>query len=462
MNMNDKLNQFINQLREKSGLTPQQEELIQKELQSPQEHNIPKNSPSLSTEAYNDIYTTTDFKTLLGMYPNYHSYAVLLQTIDQLIDRDKQREKDGFPRRIRLGKLVKPSPNNKGQVVIVPTTTETKFYHGDSETEEEGSTGGTGEGEVGEVLGEQPINPEKGEGEAQGAGRGKGGSHDIGADAFDLGRILTEQFQLPNLKDKGKKKSLTKFQYDLTDINNGFGQILDKKATIKKVVQTNIQLGRIKGEEETINTDDLLISPKDKVYRILSKEQDYDSQAVVFFLRDYSGSMQGKPTEVITTQHLFIYSWLMYQYKNNVMSRFILHDTEAKEVEDFYTYYKSTVAGGTNVYPAFELVDKIVQEEQLAKDYNIYVFHGTDGDDWDNTGEQMLKSARKILSYTNRLGITVAKNNWGAHNAYTTVEKYLMDSGILQENADLIKIDSMIADNVNETRIIEGIRKLVE
>ena len=53
-------------------------------------------------------------------------------------------------------------------------------------------------------------------------------------------------------------------------------------------------------------------------------------KAIVFFLRDYSGSMQGKPTEVVTSQHLFIYSWLMYQYKNNVESRFIVHDTEAK------------------------------------------------------------------------------------------------------------------------------------
>ena len=83
---------------------------------------------------------------------------------------------------------------------------------------------------------------------------------------------------------------------------------------------------------------------------------------MVFFLRDYSGSMQGKPTELVVAQHVLIYSWLLYQYENRVESRFILHDTEAKEVKDFYTYYNSKVAGGTRVVSAFKLVNDIVEQ----------------------------------------------------------------------------------------------------
>jgi uncharacterized sporulation protein YeaH/YhbH (DUF444 family) len=92
-----------------------------------------------------------------------------------------------------------------------------------------------------------------------------------------------------------------------------------------------------------------LSPPSDKIYRVLSKEMDYESQAMIFFLRDYSGSMSGKPTEVIVSQHVLIYSWLLYQYERQVETRFILHDTEATEVTDFYTYYNSRVAGGTKV-----------------------------------------------------------------------------------------------------------------
>ncbi|NJL13918.1 MAG: DUF444 family protein [Microscillaceae bacterium] len=442
------------------GLHPAQEALILRELKQADEHHLEPDFRGLSS-GLKSLYEYNDPQWIQGLQVGKSPYALFLQTIDELLERDKQRELDGFPRRIRLGKLVKPAQGRKGDVVIVPTTTESKFFHGDTPQEEqESETGGTGEGEIGEVLGEQPIQPQGGEGEGSGAGQGSGGEHDMTADAFDLGRILTEKFELPNLKDKGKKKSLTKYQYDLTDIHHGLGQILDKKATLRKVIETNIQLGNIQAGEEFAG-ENLVLSPQDKVYRILSKEPDYDSQAVVFFLRDYSGSMHGKPTEVITSQHLFIYSWLMYQYKSNVMSRFILHDTEAKEVEDFYTYYKSTVAGGTNVYPAFELVHKIVEEEQLAREYNIYVFHGTDGDDWESSGEQTLDIVRQILRYASRVGITVAKNNWSGYGDATTVERYFEESGLLKEYADLLRLDSMMADKATENRVIEGIKRLV-
>ena len=321
------------------------------------------------------------------------------------------------------------------------------------------STGGSGDGEEGEIIGEQQANPEEGKGEGQGAGQGEGGKHDEGTEAFDLGKILTEQFELPNLKDKGKKRSFSKYVYELTDKNRGFGQILDKKASLKKIIQTNILLGNI-NENTSFNPENLIINPKDQVYRILSKEKDFESQAIVFFVRDYSGSMQGKPTEAITTQHLLIYSWLMYQYKSNVTNRFILHDTEAKEVPDFHSYFTLQIAGGTQVSPAFELINSIVEKENLTIDYNIYVFYGTDGDDWDSTGEKMLPELKTMLNYVNRVGISISKNTW-SKNRETTVESYLKQSGILNEKPEYIKMDSFNADEVSEERLIAGIRLLV-
>jgi len=415
--------------------------------------------PNKSTEKkFLGIYDYSDFEILLNFKNDSDKNTIALKTLDELLEKDKQRETDGFPRRIRIGKYVKPSKNNNEQFV----TTEPKFYHDNaiSEDNEGEPTGGSGDGDEGDVIAEQPAEPQEGEGKGQGAGQGDGSGHDVSSDAFDLGKVLTEKFELPNLKTKGKKVSLTKFQYDLTDKNRGFGQLLDKKATIRKIIETNILLGNINPDEE-INVENLVINPNDQIFRILSKEKDYESEAVVFFIRDYSGSMQGKPTEVIVTQHLFIYSWLMFQYQNNVKVRFILHDTEAKEVPDFYTYYRSMVAGGTNVSPSYELVNKIIEEEQLAKDYNIYVFHGTDGDDWEETGENAVKELKRMIATTNRIGITVAKNSWSSADKETTVEKYISKSGIIKDNPLNIRIDSMSADNATEARIIEGIKNLV-
>lgn len=415
-------------------------------------HYLPKNSNDYGHDEHSCIMHRA------GLAPAMPKYHQALETLEELLRRDKQREEDGFPRRIRLGKIAKPRDNNKQEVVVVPTTTEPKFYHDENPTDEE-ATGGSGSGEEGEVIGEQQASEEEEEGEGEGAGQGKGGQHDIIANAFDLGKILTEKFKLPNLKQKGKKRSFTQYIYDLTDINNRFGQVLDKCLTMRKIIETNIMLGRVKPGEH-FSPDDLLTDPNDEVYRILSKEKDYETQAIVFFLRDYSGSMQGRPTEAISSQHLFIYSWLMYQYQNNVLTRFILHDQEAKEVPDFYTYYNSSVAGGTNVYPAFQLVNEIVEREQLAREYNIYVFHGTDGDDWDTDGRRMLEESKKMMTYVSRIGITVAKNAYSSGT--TTVERYIQSSGILKEKAELIRMDSFSSIDADENRLIEGIRKLVD
>ena len=382
-----------------------------------------------------------------------------MKSLDDLLERDSRREQDGFPRKIRVGRLVKPGRGGKGKVVVVPTTEEEKFYHDPTVRPpgEGGESGGSGAEEEGEILGEQPVRPE-GEQPGAGPGQGEGEAHEIESSAYELGRTLTEKFQLPNLKEKGKKRSLTRYTYDLTDRNRGFGQVLDKKATLRKIIESNISLGNIPDVAD-IDPSRFLIAPRDKVYRILSREKDYDSQAVVFFLRDYSGSMSGKVTELVATQHVLIYSWLIYQYAGQVESRFILHDTEAKEVPDFYTYYNSQVAGGTEVASAYRLVNEIVAKESLAKDYNIYVFHGTDGDDWDSGGEKAVPELKEMLRYVSRVGVTVAEHGLGSQGG-TEVARYLGSSGLLTERPELIRLDVMQED-ADETRLIEGIKRLI-
>ena len=387
-------------------------------------------------------------------------------TLDELLERDRQREEDGFKRKIRIGRIVKPGTGGKEKIIVVPTTVEEKFIHEDVDPEQEegegDATGGTGEGEEGDILGEQPVRPQEGEGEGEGGGEGpgegEGGEHDVEANAYELGRVLSQDFQLPNLKDKGKKRTLARYVYELTDTNKGVGQILDKKATLRQIVQTNLALGRIL-DVSSINPADFIVSPQDLVYRILSREKDFESQALVFFLRDYSGSMGGKVTQAVVSQHVMLYSWLMFQYEKQVETRFVLHDTEAREVADFYKYYSYKVAGGTKVHTAFKLVNDIVERENLDRDYNIYVFHGTDGDDWDKDGKKTLEEIEKMMRYVARIGISIVEHAY-VGSKQTEVEKYLKSSGILETHKDHIKLDIM-AENVDDARIIQGIKKLI-
>ncbi len=467
MHMKKKLDTLYKRLKAR-GLTSRQDAVIRRELDLISQSSTHAQPQSVTGRGDGSSYIYEDFGMLQEFQPSQMVAFLSGHTLEDLLARDKQREEDGFPRKIQVGKMIKPGKNGDDKVVVIPTTVEEKFYHdqvrdpddeeeGDGEGDDEGEgEGGAGDEEEGEILGEQPVREE--EGSEGGAGQGEGGGHETESNAYDLGKILTEQFELPNLKDKGKKRSLTKYTYDLTDSNRGFGQLLDKKATLKRVIQTNIALGRVT-PGAPVDPTKLMISPADRIYRVFSKEKDFESQALIFFVRDYSGSMSGKPTEIVVGQHVLLYSWLTYQYENQVETRFILHDTDAKEVPDFHTYYNSTVAGGTQVSEAYKLVNKIVEEEGLEREYNIYIFHGTDGDDWDTKGEEALPELKKMLEYANRIGITVAENGYGG-SGNSEVEKYVKRSGLLEEYPELIRLDVMSKDS-DEPRIIEGIRKLI-
>jgi uncharacterized protein len=462
--MDPKLYIYYQELKGR-GLSAEQEKRILKEMNfkgihSPEPRPGELNLHGTEKPAFNpiDLYSWNDFTALHRNPPPVYSYVTALRSLDDLLKRDKQREEDNFPRKVRVGRLVKPGKGGKNNVIIVPTTVEEKFIHDSSfGKEEEETMGGAGEGEEGDILGEQPIRPEDGQ-DSSGPGEGEGGAHEIESSAYDLGKILSEQFELPNIKDKGKKRSLTRYTYDMTDKNRGFGQILDKKATLRKVLETNIALGNVP-DYCNIDPTRFIIAPSDKVYRILSREKDYESQAVVFFLRDYSGSMSGKPTSLIVAQHVLIYSWLVYQYSMQVESRFILHDTEAKEVPDFYTYYNSKVAGGTKVSSAYKLVNEIVEKDNLARNYNIYVFHGTDGDDWDTDGKESIPLLNKMTTYANRIGITIAERAYGSKKE-SEVEKYIKKSNLLTQKPKLIRMD-VLNENADEPRLIEGIKHLL-
>jgi uncharacterized sporulation protein YeaH/YhbH (DUF444 family) len=445
-----------------AGLNPEREAQILAEISHPGGHGLAQGGGQLSEAgreagprtlyAFNDLFALQDLTARMG------TPSANIRSIDELLERDKMREQDGFPRKVNVGRLIKPGKSGRQKMVVVPTTVEEKLLHDTSfRSEEEKSTGGSGEGEEGEVIGEQPVREEQPAGGA-GPGQGEGGGHEIESSAYDLGRILTEKFQLPNLKEKGKKRSLTRYTYDLTDRHRGFGQLLDKKATLRKIVETNIHLGNLP-DPAAIDPTRFLVSPADKVYRILSREKDYESQAMVFFLRDYSGSMDGKSTQLVVAQHVLIYSWLLYQYAMQVETRFILHDTQATEVPDFYTYYNSKVAGGTQVSSAYRMVNDIVQKDNLAREYNIYIFHGTDGDDWDSEGKESIPQLKTMLTYANRVGITIAAHGSGG-GTRTEVEKYVRSSGLLEEKPKLLRLDVMQED-ADEPRLIEGIKKLI-
>jgi len=396
------------------------------------------------------------------------SPTVSLEVFEDLLKRDEQREKDGFPRKIKFRRIMA----GPSKIISVPYVEEAKLMHGefeperpdpdDDELDEEGDMGdidevpGHGEGEVGDVIGEVPIS---GEGEGEGDEPQPGeepGEHGIEEKAYQKGKELSEQYKLPNLKDKGKKVPTDEFIFDLTDRHRGSGQFLDKKETLRSIVRTNAVLGRI--NKDDLDTTKMVVGPNDKVYRVLSREKVWKSQAIVFFARDYSGSMWGRPTEIIVEQHMMIYAWLMLQYESLVIPRFFVHDTEAKEVSA-KEYFRLSTGGGTLIPSVYHEITKTVEGEALERDFNIFVFQGTDGDDWDD-GRVAISEIDKVLDYANRMGVCVLKHPYYGDRE-SRFEQYI-EKGGFESRADVFRMHVVpLTADITDDDNIEAVKALI-
>ena len=396
-----------------------------------------------------------------------------LEPLNDLLKRDSEREKDGFPKKIKFRRVL-AGPN---RVVNVPYVEEEKLFHADFEPkhitssmvsaveiedEDEGEEQtGHGEGDVGDIIGHRPI---------WGSGDGDGGDDDDGSragdeegdhafeeEAYETGRRLSERLQLPNLKEKVKKVPMDEYTYDLTDRHKGSGQVLDKKETLKRIVKTNLILGRV--NKDTIDAKNMIVGPDDRVFRVLSRERIWKAQAVVLFLRDYSGSMWGDPTKALVSQHLMIYSWLLVQYEKRVIPRFFVHDTNAREVSA-QQYFTLNARGGTLISSGYKEINKVVDGEALETNYNIYVFQGTDGDDFDD-GKLAIPEINKILGYANRMGVTLFKHPYFTEgNTKTPFETYV-EKGNFQNQRDVFRMHTMSPYNVTEEKNIEALKALI-
>lgn len=383
-----------------------------------------------------------------------------LDSFDELLERDKQREEDGFKKKIRIRRIL----IDRGKVIVIPYVEEEKLIHGDFEpTREHGEDeAGQGEGKVGDVIIEIPLRgDEDGEGDEDAeegedsiAGEGEG-QHGIETGAYQLGKELSEKLQLPNLREKSKKVPTNEYVYDLTDRHRKSGQLLDIKETLKSIIKGNLALGRF--DIKHIDPTKLVVAPQFKIFRILSRERAWKSQAVVFFLRDYSGSMEGDPTQAVVNQHLMIFSWLLFEHEHLVIPRFIVHDTVAKEVS-VRSYFTENAGGGTLIPSGYHKINEIVESEELAKDYNVYVFQGTDGDDSDD-GEKAIPEIEKILTYVNRMGVSVLKRPY-LRDKDSVFEKYIKASGFL-EIKDLFRMHVMSSQDVTDEDNEEAIKVLV-
>ena len=290
------------------------------------------------------------------------------------IDQDNKRFRKIVKGKIRenLRKYIKRGEliGRKGKDTVsipLPQIETPRFRYGSKDT------GGIGQGpgNPGDPLGPGESRP--GDGEAG----DQPGDHvlEVEVTIEELAKIMGEELELPCIKPKGKKNITTKKDRYTSVRCTGPESLRNFRRTYKEALKRKIASG-------TYDPKNPIVVPikEDKRYRSWKEESIPETNAVIIYMMDVSGSMGQEQKDIVRIESFWIDTWLRSQY-SGIESRYIIHDATAKEVDE-KTFYHTRESGGTIISSAYDLCVKMIERHFNPSEWNIYPFHFSDGDNW--------------------------------------------------------------------------------
>jgi uncharacterized sporulation protein YeaH/YhbH (DUF444 family) len=325
------------------------------------------------------------------------------------IDKDHQRFREIVRGKIRqnLRKFMSRgdllAPSGKGSITIpVPQIDIPRFVFGDN-----GQGGvGQGDGEPGDPVdgqpGDQPGSGKAGQGEGEKA-------LEVEVSLDELALILGQELELPRISPRGTEQLVTKKDRYVGLRSSGPESLRNFKATFKRALRRQISSG-------TYDPARPMIVPnrEDRRYRSWKTEPRPQSNAVIVYMMDVSGSMGDEQKEIVRIESFWIDTWLRSQYKG-IESRYIIHDATAREVERD-VFFRTRESGGTMISSAYQCCRDLIDREYDPSQWNIYAFHFSDGDNWsvDDTATCIRLLREELLPKLNQFGYGQVESPYGS------------------------------------------------
>ena len=245
----------------------------------------------------------------------------------------------------------------------------------------------SGPGQVGD-----PINGQPEEGDGQGEAGDQPGEHILEVDLTldELAKILGEELELPNIQPKGQRTVIAERERYNSIRRQGPESLRHFKRTFVRALRRQIAMGSYDPDKPRI-----IPVKADKLYKSWQITHVPESNAVIFYMMDVSGSMGDEQKDLVRTTAFWIDTWLRSQYRT-IESRYITHDAAAREV-DQETFYKTRESGGTAISSAYRLCADMVEKRYSPLDWNIYAFHFSDGDNLLSDNEQCFQTLKEEL-----------------------------------------------------------------
>lgn len=297
-----------------------------------------------------------------------------MSTLAGRIERDRRRFNAIVRGRIKrdLERYVTGSEmigRKGGQLVSIPVPRIDlpRLRHGDNG---DGKGGGEGQGQGSGDAG-------SGEGSASGAAGGDPGKHllEVELTLDEMAAILGEELELPNIQPRGRARVAVTSKRWSSVSQRGPRSLRHLRRTLKQSLRREIAQGTYDPDRPR-----LVPSPEDLRFRASREVTAPDHAAMILYMMDVSGSMGREQKEIVRLVSFWIDTWLRSQYQS-LETRYLVHDAAAKEV-DQDTFYRLRESGGTKISSAYSLAADLLEQQFPAEEWNVYLFHFSDGDNW--------------------------------------------------------------------------------
>jgi len=260
---------------------------------------------------------------------------------------------------------------------------------------------GMGEGQEGQSVGQQ----------GKGQGGEQEGRHILEVDVSleELADILAEDLSLPRIKPRGQHK-ITTIRDKFTGIRPvGPASLRSFKRTYREALKRQLAVG-------TYDPKNPVIIPikNDLRFRTWNEVKKPQSNAVIVYMMDVSGSMGDEQKELVRLEAFWIDTWLRRNYEG-IESRYIVHDVRAAEV-DKKTFFSVKEDGGTRISSAFTCCEELLRQHYDPTDWNIYLFHFSDGDNSSDADNKVCVKLidEKLLPMSNMFGYCQVASAYGS------------------------------------------------
>ena len=294
---------------------------------------------------------------------------------------------------------------------------EYKFIYGQNENNKRAGSAGEAEPQRGQSIGNAP-----GQSKGNGSNPSEPGQ-DPGEEMYEveitldeLASYLFDDLELPEFQRKHFKNTDSEQIKRHGYRNKGIRPRLDKKETLKKKIRRKKIAER---DPSFTEEEEFPFHESDMRYRHVKITPKENTSAVIFFLMDTSGSMTKDKKYIARSFFFLLYQFIRHRYEKTEIV-FISHDAQAREVDED-RFFKKMSSGGTMASSALKLTNEIIRKRYHPDSWNIYVFHGSDGDNFHSDNLDLRESCITLKNMCNFFGY--AEINPQGKSSYPVLSK---------------------------------------